>query len=192
MTRSQGPAAPNASATFAYSSNEMAVGAECHVVDGDDVERLHAQGPNLPSARSVKEFHLSHAFEEPAACRGNRVSVRAEGHLIPYLDKDSILVIARITSKVTSKLQVTIPKAVANRFGIQLGDELEWVEAGDTIRVELAGRPSLSKASVEERLRWFDQATVRQQARETNRSEVVTNQDRGWTREELYERGSVG
>ena len=95
-------------------------------------------------------------------------------------------------SKVTSKLQVTIPKAVANRFGIQPGDELEWVEAGDTIRIELAGRPSLSKASVEERLKWFDQATVRQQEREANRPKVMTNQDRGWAREELYERGSVG
>jgi len=95
-------------------------------------------------------------------------------------------------SKVTSKLQVTIPKAVATRFGIQPGDELEWVEAGDTIRLELAGGPSLSRASVEERLKWFDQATERQQDRETHRSEDVTNQDRGWTREELYERGRPG
>ena len=111
---------------------------------------------------------------------------------IPQLDKDGTFVTVRIMSKVTSKLQVTIPKAVANHFGIQPGDELEWVEAGDTIRVALAGRPSVSKASVEERLKWFDQTTLRQQDRETNQSEVVTNQDRGWTREELYERGSVG
>ena len=108
------------------------------------------------------------------------------------VDKDGILVTVRTMSKVTSKLQVTIPKAVANRFGIQPGDELEWVEAGDAIRVELAGRPNVSKTSVEERLKWFDQATVRQQDREANRLEIVTNQDRGWTREELYERGSVG
>ena len=97
----------------------------------------------------------------------------------------------RIMSKVTSKLQVTIPKAVATRFGIQPGDELEWVEAGDTIRVGLVGRPGISRASVAERLKWFDQATVRQQDRQTNRSEVMTNQDRGWTREELYERGRI-
>ncbi|MFV1969269.1 MAG: AbrB/MazE/SpoVT family DNA-binding domain-containing protein [Pirellulaceae bacterium] len=95
-------------------------------------------------------------------------------------------------SKVTSKLQVTIPKAVAERFGIKPGDDIEWVEAGDTIRVELAGRPGLSKASAEERLKWFDQATIRQQERETNRSKIVADQDRGWTREELYKRGSAG
>ncbi len=35
-------------------------------------------------------------------------------------------------------------------------DELEWVEAGNAIRVELAGRPSLSKASVEERLSQYE------------------------------------
>ena len=95
-------------------------------------------------------------------------------------------------SKVTSKLQVTIPKAVADRFGIRPGDEIEWIEAGDGIRVELAGRPNLSEASVEERLKWYDQATLRQQERETARPKAVTDQDRGWTREELYERGSVG
>ncbi len=94
-------------------------------------------------------------------------------------------------SKVTSKLQVTIPKAIATHFGIQPGDELEWVEAGDTIRLELLGRLSPSTVSVAERLELFDQATARQQDRQTNRSIVVTNQDRGWTREELYERGGT-
>ena len=108
------------------------------------------------------------------------------------LDKDVVLAIVRIMSKVTSKLQITIPKTVATHFGIQPGDELEWVEAGDTIRLGLVGRPSLSRASVAERLQWFDQATVRQQDRQTNRPEAVTNQDRGWTREELYERGGLG
>lgn len=95
-------------------------------------------------------------------------------------------------SKVTSKLQVTIPKAIANRFGIQPGDDLQWVEAGDAIRVELTDRPSSPSATVEERLKWFDQATVRQQDRETHRAHGVANQGRGWTREELYERGSAG
>ncbi len=38
-------------------------------------------------------------------------------------------------AKVTSKLQVTVPKAIADRYGIRPGDEIEWVAAGDTIRV---------------------------------------------------------
>jgi len=94
-------------------------------------------------------------------------------------------------SKVTSKLQVTIPKVVADHFGIRPGDELDWVEAGDSIRIELPGTSKLSAASVEQRLAWYDQATLRQQERESVDPSVVTNKDRGWTREELYDRGRV-
>jgi len=38
-------------------------------------------------------------------------------------------------AKVTSKLQLTVPKAIADRYGIKPGDELEWIPAGDVIRV---------------------------------------------------------
>ena len=38
-------------------------------------------------------------------------------------------------AKVTSKLQVTIPKAIADRHGLRPGDEIEWVSTGDAIRV---------------------------------------------------------
>ena len=38
-------------------------------------------------------------------------------------------------AKVTSKLQLTVPKAIADRYGIRPGDELDWVPAGDAIRV---------------------------------------------------------
>jgi AbrB family looped-hinge helix DNA binding protein len=38
-------------------------------------------------------------------------------------------------SRVTSKLQVTVPKAIAERYGIRPGDEIDWVPAGDAIRV---------------------------------------------------------
>ncbi|MGH7844250.1 MAG: AbrB/MazE/SpoVT family DNA-binding domain-containing protein, partial [Candidatus Binatia bacterium] len=34
-------------------------------------------------------------------------------------------------SKVTSKLQVTIPKDIAEAYGIQPGSEIHWVPAGD-------------------------------------------------------------
>lgn len=87
-------------------------------------------------------------------------------------------------SKVTSKLQVTIPKAIADRHGLRPGDEIEWVSAGDAIRVEPAGR---SKAlNVAERLRLFDAATKRLRRK---RWTGETPRDRGWTREELYDRG---
>ena len=41
----------------------------------------------------------------------------------------------RTMSRVTSKLQVTIPKAIAERHGIRPGVEVDWQSAGDVIRV---------------------------------------------------------
>ena len=35
----------------------------------------------------------------------------------------------------TSKLQVTIPKAIAQRYGIEPGTDIEWLAAGEAIRV---------------------------------------------------------
>ena len=40
-------------------------------------------------------------------------------------------------AKVTSKLQVTVPKAIADRFGIRPGDDIEWRAEGNAIRVLL-------------------------------------------------------
>ncbi|MGH9316922.1 MAG: AbrB/MazE/SpoVT family DNA-binding domain-containing protein [Thermoanaerobaculia bacterium] len=87
-------------------------------------------------------------------------------------------------SKVTSKLQVTVPKAIADRFGIRPGDEIEWKAAGDAIRIERVGR--WEPLSVEARLKLFDEATRRVRRR---RWKGKTPANRGWTREELYERG---
>lgn len=95
-------------------------------------------------------------------------------------------------SKVTSKLQITIPKAIAVRLGIQPGDEMEWFEAGQALRLTLAGSPASTGASTEQRLQWFDLATLRQQEREASPKRVAADQDRGWTRGELYDRGRVG
>jgi AbrB family looped-hinge helix DNA binding protein len=91
-------------------------------------------------------------------------------------------------SKVTSKLQVTIPKVIAEQFGIKPGVELDWVPAGDAIRVVLAARESLA-SDVELRLKSFDEATARQQEREKAGSRRKRASDRGWKREDLYERG---
>lgn len=86
----------------------------------------------------------------------------------------------------TSKLQVTLPKALAARYGIDPGDDIAWEGAGDVIRVVPAGKRAPRDAAT--RLRLFDQATARQKAREKE-SPVRPARDRGWTREELYDRG---
>ena len=89
-------------------------------------------------------------------------------------------------AKVTSKLQVTLPKALATRYGIAPGDDIAWEAAGDAIRV-IPARPRATLAPAT-RLRLFDRATERQTARERERPRQPAT-DRGWTREELYERG---
>ncbi|HET8540661.1 MAG TPA: AbrB/MazE/SpoVT family DNA-binding domain-containing protein [Anaeromyxobacter sp.] len=89
-------------------------------------------------------------------------------------------------AKVTSKLQVTVPKALADRFGIAPGDEIEWEAAGDAMRIVPARRKP--GASVASRLKLFDQATARQRDRDRARR-VASGRGRGWSREELYDRG---
>ena len=88
--------------------------------------------------------------------------------------------------KVTSKLQVTVPKAIADEYRIKPGDEILWVKSGDSIRIALPGRgPAVVDRRA--RLRLFDQATARQeQRRPVGPGRAKT---RGWTREELYVRG---
>ncbi|MBW8876674.1 MAG: AbrB/MazE/SpoVT family DNA-binding domain-containing protein [Acidobacteria bacterium] len=82
-------------------------------------------------------------------------------------------------SKVTSKLQVTIPKVVAERYGIRPGDEITWEPAGEVIRV-VPPRPPSPRLSLEERLRLFDEATERQRAREAGRPPMGRVTERGW------------
>jgi AbrB family looped-hinge helix DNA binding protein len=94
-------------------------------------------------------------------------------------------------SKVTSKLQVTIPKAVAEQYGIAPGDDVEFVPAGDTIRVVPAAATA-RRADATRRLELFDHATRRQRARErasTTRLTPTRPSNRDWTRDDLYTRG---
>jgi AbrB family looped-hinge helix DNA binding protein len=88
-------------------------------------------------------------------------------------------------SRVTSKLQVTIPKAVADRYGITPGAEIVFEPAGDVIRVVPERRPVRSPR---ERVKLFERALARQREREAGRA-VAEVPDRGWTREDLYDRG---
>ena len=95
--------------------------------------------------------------------------------------------------KVTSKLQLTVPKAIADQYGIRPGDELKWIPAGESIRVELVRGKSKTghELTVEERLALFDEGTERLdklQAEELkqNQGKQVIRENRGWTREDLY------
>lgn len=93
-------------------------------------------------------------------------------------------------SKVTSKLQVTIPKAIAEEYGIEPGDEIEFRPAGDFIRVIPPGGRRKRRLSAEERLRIFDAGMERQRRyEETLKLPDELPTERDWKREDLYTRG---
>ena len=89
----------------------------------------------------------------------------------------------------TSKLQITIPKVVAERYAIAPGDEIEWVPAADCIRIVPAKAAESPLRSPTVRLELFDAATKRQRQRQAAVSPASEEAERGWKREELYERG---
>jgi len=93
-------------------------------------------------------------------------------------------------AKVTSKLQLTLPKAIAMEHGIRPGDEVEVVSAGETIRILPVH--ATHGDDIATRLRLFDVATERQGRRDAGRSPRDHKGDRGWRREEFYTRGSAG
>jgi AbrB family looped-hinge helix DNA binding protein len=90
-------------------------------------------------------------------------------------------------AKVTSKYQVTLPKAIADQYQIRPGDDIDWVAAGDIIRVIPPGK-RLASDDRELRLRLFDQATerIRRRMKAEHRKRA---RERGWRREDLYTRG---
>jgi len=98
--------------------------------------------------------------------------------------------------KVTSKLQLTVPKKIADQYGIRPGDELEWIPAGESIRVELVRRKARAghELTSEERLalfdantKWLDELQAEQLKEARTKGTRVTRENRGGTREELYE-----
>jgi AbrB family looped-hinge helix DNA binding protein len=96
-------------------------------------------------------------------------------------------------AKVTSKLQVTIPKRIADEYGIAPGDDVEFVPAGDSIRLVPAGGRKSDLLSLEERLRLFDEDTARQREREKGmKLPAEPPKERDWKREDLYTRGKPG
>lgn len=103
-------------------------------------------------------------------------------------------------AKVTSKLQLTLPKAIADRYKIRPGDDLDWLPAGDAMRVvKRDAAEVLEPPTIKQRLALFDQATARQHRRQAgmrkkrpaadSQDSRSRSQGRGWTREELYQRG---
>ena len=90
-------------------------------------------------------------------------------------------------AKVTSKYQVTVPKKIADEYHIEPGDNIDWVAAGEVIRVIPPGQQTAPQDQ-NSRLHWFDQATERHRKRAPARS-TRQPRDRGWRREDLYERG---
>ena len=95
----------------------------------------------------------------------------------------------------TSKLQLTVPKAIADQYGIRPGDELDWIPAGETIRVQLvrkkskANQPLTSKQRVElfdANMKWLDQIQTEALSDAKRNGGRVTREKRGWTRDELY------
>ncbi|MGA8762356.1 MAG: AbrB/MazE/SpoVT family DNA-binding domain-containing protein [Candidatus Sulfotelmatobacter sp.] len=98
--------------------------------------------------------------------------------------------------KVTSKLQLTVPKKIADQYGIRPGDELEWIPAGESIRVELVRRKAKAgqQLSAEERvarfdanMKWLDELQAERLKEAKAKGTRLTRENRGWTREELYE-----
>jgi AbrB family looped-hinge helix DNA binding protein len=84
--------------------------------------------------------------------------------------------------KVTSKLQFTIPKAIADELGIKPGDEVRVERAGRALRVT-PERTAARRKLITARLRAFDEATERHLAMPPRPAAA----DRGWTREDLYD-----
>ncbi|MCC5873051.1 MAG: AbrB/MazE/SpoVT family DNA-binding domain-containing protein [Gammaproteobacteria bacterium] len=93
-------------------------------------------------------------------------------------------------AKVTSKLQLTLPKRLAEQFGIVPGDDVDFEAAGDVIRLIPPGARARTALNSIERLRLFDEDTAEQRERE--RALQLPPQAparRDWSREDLYTRG---
>ncbi len=97
-------------------------------------------------------------------------------------------------SKVTSKLQLTVPKAIADQYGIKPGDELEFVPAGESIRLEsLRQARNGTELTTEERLalfdantKWLDELQAEELKAASAAGTRITRETRGWTRDDLY------
>ena len=59
----------------------------------------------------------------------------SQTRIVSGYSKELLAGLVQTMSKVTSRFQVTMPKKIADRYAIRPGDEIDWVAAGDVIRV---------------------------------------------------------
>lgn len=85
-------------------------------------------------------------------------------------------------ARVTSNFEVTIPEDLARACGIAPGDEVKVSRTEGGIQIT----PASDDAVTANRLKWFDEAMARQDRRHAE-NPVAPSNDRGWTREDLYD-----
>jgi len=88
-------------------------------------------------------------------------------------------------SKVTSKLQVTIPKGIADQYGIRPGDEVRW-EIREPGPMMVPGTVSRPRLTPEERVALFRSEMARLEEIQGKRKWPRLRK-RDWTREGIYE-----
>lgn len=92
-------------------------------------------------------------------------------------------------AKVTSKLQLTLPRKLAEQYGIRPGDEVQFRSGGNIIHLIPAGRVVHDELSPQERLRIFEDTNRRvKEAQKHLKLPPQPPKNRGWTREELHDR----
>ncbi len=97
-------------------------------------------------------------------------------------------------AKITSKLQLTIPKVVADQYRIRPGDEVDLAPSGSFVRMTPPSRRR-DGLTVAQRVRLFRQLLAHYRNRwrseaKARRAKARVEALRGWKREDLYTRGS--
>lgn len=82
---------------------------------------------------------------------------------------------------------MTIPKRIAERYRLAPGSEIEWLPAGDAIRVVPGG--AAAPVDRVRRLELYDRTTARVREREAAPPGAAA--ERGWSRDELYDRAGA-
>jgi len=93
-------------------------------------------------------------------------------------------------SKVSSKYQITLPRDLARSHRIEPGEQVFFEDAGSAIYLRRGkSEPCSGADALTENLGRFDAASERQAVRDrTWPVAAEPPSDRGWTREELYQR----
>jgi AbrB family looped-hinge helix DNA binding protein len=148
----------------------------------DDTNRQDARRPTAPRAGPATPSGQRPAATNPAAT--NPAATNPAGTK-PAATKPAA---ARLSGKVTSKLQVTIPKALATQLGIKPGDRLEWEMLGRALQM-VPIRAGRRLRDQERSTRWA-QMVERGLARRGAACGAgpQATQGRGWTRADLYDR----